>query len=78
MSELTDKPKGPLVWFDMDCLRGRIEPRLRHVEDKVVSSDFDEMCNIIVKDYGNYRDTLVKSYNGFQSEKSKFDREWLA
>ncbi len=78
MSESTDKPKGPLVWFDMDRLRGRIEPRLRHVEDKVVSSDFDEMCNIIVKDYGNYRDIFVKSYNGFQNEKSKFDREWLA
>ena len=36
MSESKDKPKGPLVWFDMDRLRGRIEPRLRHVEDNVV------------------------------------------
>ena len=78
MSESKDKPKGPLVWFDMDRLRGRIEPRLRHVEDNVVSSDFDEMCDVIVKDYGNYRDTFVKSYNGFQNEKSKFEKEWLA
>lgn len=78
MSESIVKPKGPMVWFDMDRLRERIEPRIRQVDDKVVSSDFDEMCNVIEKDYGNYRDAFVTSYKGFQNEKLNFDREWLA
>ena len=66
------------VFFDKDALHARIERMLGHSHDMVVSPDFDKRCEDIADDYWKCREAFLAARKDFASEKSKFEKEWLA